>query len=395
MRPRVRVRARGRRRMTTINLLLPTSADDLAAALYDRAGHADPRWRAPVVRRLAQELRSNPDHAVPVGTVPAFAPAWASAGPVHHLLPGRRVHRQVAMVVAALERATELPRDLQRRNSTLAGQCAALPAAFEHERWPALVARSQTLLAALERWAEAEGRRREQARPLRPAATAPALSGRRWRRARTIGELLAHSGVARWCILDGGRVADDYFDRFATGDLTFWTLHDADGAPRALLSHTEDGAVEEVRTAANDPASVYRADILRLVRAGFVNLEWPSADVDALAVDPHLGRRGQRHAEGVLTGRHCLQPIRYRLWTDGRRRRYLLATGTDAKRTRKTYLRLDASPKSPRRAELHGGAEPAWTGLPSALMNAALADAFPKAGRPAHVARAMRIARGT
>lgn len=237
--------------------------------------------------------------------------------------------------------------------------------------------------------------RREQARPLRPPASARALSGRRWRRARTIGELLAHSGVARWCILDGGRVADDYFDRFATGDLTFWTLHDADGSPLALLSHTEDGAVEEFRNAFNDPASEYRADILRLVRAGFVNLEWPSADVDALAVDPHLGRRGQRFTEGVLTGRYCLEPIRYRLWSDGRRRRYLLATGTDPKRIPKTHLRLDASPKSPRRAELHGATELAWTGVQSGLINAALADAYPKAERPTHVVRAMRVARRT
>lgn len=377
----------------TTNLLLPNSADDLACALYDELRDPDPRWREPVLRRLAQELRSNPAHSVPVGALPAFAPPWATVRPLHQLMPGAQVRRDLVRVTACLARAEAPPPRLERANSTLARRCAELPDAFEHERWPDLTRRATQLLDDLDSWLAEEDHRRALNRRLRPAATVPARSKRYWLRARSLGALLAQGRGGRWCVLDEDEVATGYHDRFVVGELTFWTLHDAEGEPLALLSHTEDGAVEEVRGRTNERAPEFRADILRLVRAGYVNLDEPSADVEVLAIDPHLGRRGQPFIEGVLSGRHCAKPIRYRLWCDGRRRRYLLATGTDGRPVPNTWLRLDASPKRAKDATLNGAVQPAWTGEQSGLMNAALADAFPKATRPAHVVRAMRYAR--
>lgn len=375
------------------NLLLPTAADDLAGALFDAAPGADPRWRALVVRRLAQELRSNPDHAIPVGTVPAFAPPWATAAPVHHLLPAPNLRAEVERVVTALARADAPPRAIAQRNSTLAAACAELPAAFTHERWPALAARAANLNAALDAWTDAERTRRRHAKRLRPPAAVAGVAGRTWRRVTSVAALLEHGRGARWCVTKGDNVAQDYLDRFAEGGLGFWTLHAKDGAVAALLSCDADGAVKEVRTPRNHPATEHRADVLRLVRAGEVTLAWESGDVARLAVDPHLGRRGQPFHEGVLRGRWCLEPIRYRLWSDGRRRRYLLATGTDPRRVPTTWLRLDCSGKTAPEAMLNGAVELAWSGLQSRLMNAALADAFPKAQRPAHVVRAIWSAR--
>lgn len=377
----------------TTNLLLPTGADDLANALFDAAPANDERWREAVVRRLAQELRSNPAHAAAVRTLPSFAPAWAAERPVHHLLPAPHLHGEVEVLTRALARAAAPPPGLRTRDSTLAARCDALLPAFEHERWPALAARAAELDAALDALAVDDRVRRRHKRRLRTPATVPSVAGRSWRRAPSIAALLELSRGTRWCLTKDDDLAQDYLERFVEGALTFWTLHGRDGAVAALLSHDVDGALEEFRTVHNHPAVEHRADVLRLVRAGEVNLDWGGMDTSLLAIDSHLGRRGQPYIEDVLSGRGCVTPIRYRLWSDGRRRRYLLTTGPDGRGVPKTWLRLDASPKLAHQAKLSGAVELAWTGTQSALMNAALANAFPKVGRPAHVVRAMRFAR--
>ncbi|MGH7016042.1 MAG: hypothetical protein ACRED8_03035, partial [Caulobacteraceae bacterium] len=346
----------------TTNLLIPGSADDVAEALLHETRDPGLPWRGLIARRLAQELRCNPEHAIEARTLPTFAPAWAASGKVHYILPSARIRAEVGVVADAARRAANVPESLRRRNSTLARRCEEMLEAFERETWPALSLRAANLCRSLVEWSRSEKLRRRLNRRQRRAAAAPGAEGRTWRSVESIAQLLERGKGASWCLLKDEPLADEYFDRFVAGDLSFWTLHDEDGRTLALLTQDEDREPGEIRNVRNQPATEFREDVAVLARAGAIHLKGQSADVEALAFDPDLGRRGQTFREGVIEGRRCRHSIQYRLWSDGRRRRYLIETGGGSE-TPSRYLRLDASGKCPAwGSRVNGAADPAWRG---------------------------------
>jgi hypothetical protein len=256
--------------------------------------------------------------------------------------------------------------------------------------------RANAIARALENFRHVQARRRRWSIIRHPAITFNTRSRLTWRRMRSYADIIERGRGSDWCLVKPGRLRRQHFLAFASGEREFWALEDPWGGTLAMLSHGKL-MVEEFKDLENDDAVGYRAEMLAFARRRKLRTV-AKALPDAFAYDDHLDRNGQRYVEGVLNDKRCPVPLRFRLWWDGRRRRYLVSTGATDEGLPRYFLRLDCSPHAVtarlRRfghtgPVIRGAAHPAWGGSEGELLATTLRSCWPSRCRPEHVQKAL------
>jgi len=366
------------------NFLYPHALNDVVRALLERTAVDIPNHlHAGLTEALRKEFRTNVKHTAGVNLPPTSLPDWAAGKELFHPLPEAELQGQLNRVARFVAEADGLvaSKALKAENSTLHREVTAVLRSLPHESWSNLVDRVADLHPRLGLWSMAQAR--VWSRRLIP------IGASRWRRLRSGQELWDASAGAIWCTGRTGDLSEEYVEALHRRALQMWVLESRAEALVLLRFDPIFQEIEEVKDRCNRPPLTYRREVRRLAqKLGAPLTEGVTDDIAAFAFDEHLGKRAQPYWQGVVQHRELDSPIRFRLWADGRRRKYLASFSAEPRGAFRFHLRLCAQDD----VRLVGTAPPQWQGSPGRLMERALGFVESGDGR-AHWSQARRCAR--
>ena len=361
------------------NYLHSEIPSDFAEELLGRTGFAlSPVTRDRLIRVIERHLRATDEQAMPVRNFPPDTPAWAirardGGATLLHCLPTPKLHKQVQRVAKVIH--------LAERVASGEGVCVAPPSIREsleklvdgigHWEWEALYARCQELGSQCNRWNVAQ-----QQFASRQIFRLP--RGRQWRRLCSIQEIWDASEGTIWCVKKGGIREMSYHKDLALGHMEFWVLESKTTSFVLVSIGFDDnenidfnGEFLELKDRTNEPPVKYRPSVRRLaLKLGISIDESRCSDIKALALDNDLGRANQPHWEGDVTEKRAMIPLSFRLWADGRRKKYFAQVAEIGNPGSIQYLRLCRN--STGKPMLDGNPPDAWQGSAATLMRAIL-----------------------
>ncbi len=345
------------------NFIHPDAVEDISNALIIRASVALPNEiHLALEKAIVRHFHATREQSIPARVNPSKQPAWAIGKELSHPLPTSDLQAEIRRVAPILKRAhMALDNDaVKRADSTLHQQLSALLRALPHQDWPSFVARCDDIGDRFDTWTEAQNR--TWTRQLVAAGR-----GMRWRRLRSGRELWEAAAGTKWCVRKGQDFSSLYVNDLNQRDMSFWVLEKGATSNALLSFSSHTGEVAEVKDREGNAPHRYRTEVRRLCRRlGDDAMASRCADMLALGFDDDLGRRGQPYRQGEIVPKRGMRPIIYRLWADGRRKKYLLGLSEVKGRAPVFFLKLAVG--LDREWALEGAAPPSWPGPAANLM---------------------------
>jgi hypothetical protein len=377
------------------NFLYPDTMPALTEGLLSRAEPKAPEDVLPILAvKLVKHFHRSPDDAAWLAAGPANGPAWARDKSVCLPAPSARLLDDIKLVSQVLAESQSLIAAgvLRSDDSQLLARLGSLRRGLPHSSWPTIVARCQALHVEVVNWRVAR-------RPVMSPLVVPGAEGRQWRRLCSYHEIWRAARGTSWCVRKEagfGPVGLNGEPRQLKSE--FWVL-ERRGQTAALLSLLDGSHINQVRDNANGVRTSLRPDVQAFMLArdvGVASADWVDDwdwDLGTLALDRHLGLPGQPAIEGRVGTAGLGDSIRFKLWADGRRGRYIAAFPNGEPQGCEARLRLDIVELTEFGSMLTGLTPSHWSGSPWDLMGRVLEVAGQRRPRYRHFWRAQRLTR--
>jgi hypothetical protein len=363
------------------NFLHPDAVEDVLEGLIQAADLGlPPPLRTALHRLLLGHVRES-YHDCHLVRRRSTLPAWTEGKVLHHFVPSAELQAAIRATTSFLFLAQDALRadQLQRNDPGLAKKLAKLIAGIPHRTWLELAADARQLNEQLIGWRRAQDR--AWTRRLVPGG-----QQRQWRRLRSGQELWDAAHGTNWCVRKGQPWSEGYQKAIADKTAAMWVLEDGEQALALARFDVEVGQIVEVRDRDNGPAVRSRAAIRKLARHLGCSVGHDADDMRALALDDELGKRSQPYWSGQIRSSKATAPLRFKLWADGRKGRYLLGVGEDARAAHVFRVRAALAPDG---VKIDGTAPPEWLGSEAALIHRCLREVA-RVNDRVHWRRAMR-----